>query len=386
MSQPDAQTPHLAPSAPLQPLPPLPAEQLLIDCLPDWGGLRGLVVSPGRAQLADHLVAVRGMPYVAAWYVDLHDAAAANAVCAEGVHVLCGSDLPDSEHDIGEVAEALDVATPKSETPDGFHFDLIAMPVLRRGEVEMTRELMQQAHQRLAIGGYLAVSVDNPKDQWLHEQMQALFDKVTSHRTPQGCAYWGKKTKPLKKLKDFSCQFAFRDEDSQRMIQVLTRPSVFSHRRLDPGARQLMLTAEIGPTDNVLEMGCGAGAVSLAAAFETSGTVFAVDANARAIECTQRGAQLNGLENVQAILNADGDLDLPVAIDLALANPPYFGDDRISQHFVDTAVGVLRPGGALLVVTKNPEWYGAYFEALQLEDIVIFESSKYYIACGRKPA
>lgn len=380
MNQPTDETPHLAS------LPPLPAEQLLIECLPDWGGARGLVISPGRAQLADYLVTQRSLSHVAAWYVDLHAAAEANAVCVEGVDVLCGSDLPCGDHDVADAAETLGASTLEVETPSEFQYDLVAMPVLRRGEVEMTRDLMQQAHQRLAPGGYLAVSVDNPKDQWLHEQMQGLFDKVTCHRTPQGCAYWGKKTKPLKKLKDFSCQFTFRDEDSERMIQVLTRPGVFSHRRLDPGARQLMLTAEIGPTDNILEMGCGAGAVSLVAAFETSGTVFAVDSNARAVDCTQRGAQLNGLENVQAILNADGDLNLPVAIDLALANPPYFGNDRISQHFVDTAIEVLRPGGALLVVTKSPEWYGAYFEARQLDDIVIFESSKYFIACGRKPS
>ena len=346
-------------------LPPLPAEQLLIDCLPDWGSSRGLVISPGRAQLADFWVATHGMSPVAAWYVDLHAATAANAVCAEGVEVQCGSDLPEGE------------------------LDLVAMPVLRRGEAELTRELMQQAHQRLVEGGLLAVSVDNPKDQWLHGQMQALFDKVTCHRTKQGSAYWAKKTKPLKKLKDFSCQFDFRDvachDHQARIIQVVTRPGVFSHRRLDLGARQLMLSAEIGPEDNVLEMGCGAGAVSLAAAFQTSGTVFAVDSNSRAVECTERGAELNQLGNVRAILNADGDLQLPVAIDLALANPPYFGNDRISQHFVDTACDTLRPGGALLVVTKQPGWYEAYFETQALDDIVILEASKYFIACGRKP-
>lgn len=345
-------------------LPPLPVEQLLIDNLPEWGSTRGLVISPGRSQLADFLVKGRGMSQVAAWYVDLYDATAASAACIDGVEVQCGSELPDAE------------------------VDLVAMPVLRRGEAEMTRELMQQAHQRLVEGGYLAVSVDNPQDQWLHGQMQALFDKVTCHRTKIGSTYWAKKTKPLKKLKNYSCQFDFRDvachDNQARIIQVVTRPSVFSHRRLDVGARQLMLSAEIGPTDNVLEMGCGAGAVSLAAAFQTSGTVYAVDSNCRAIECTARGAELNQLTNVRAILNADGDLQLPVPIDLALANPPYFGNDRISQHFVDTASASLRPGGALLVVTKQPAWYETYFETQSLEDIVIFEAAKYFIVCGRK--
>lgn len=344
-------------------LPPLPTEQLLIDNLPQLvellpGQGRAIVVSPGRAQLADSLVAQHGLTEVAAWYLDMHSASEANGCCIDGVEVQCGSDLPEGG------------------------LDLVAMPVLRRGEAELTRELMQQAHERLTEGGYLAVSVDNPKDYWLHEQMQALLDKVTCQRTKTGCVYWGKKTQPLKKLRDFSCQLVFRDED-ERFIQMVTRPGVFSHRRLDPGARQLMLAAEINPTDTVLEMGCGAGAVSLAAACQTSGQVFAVDSNARAVECTQRGAELNQLENVQCILNADGVLELPVPIDIALANPPYFGNDRISQHFVDTAVTALRPGGAVLVVTKQPTWYEDYFTQF-LEDVMVFEASKYFVACGRK--
>jgi len=345
-------------------LPPLPSEQLLIEALPNIVAAlpatdAALVVSPGRAQTADRLVTQFGFNKVAAWFLDLHAAGAANQCCIDGVEIQCGSDLEEAE------------------------LDLVAIPVLRRGEAELTRELIQQAHEHLRLGGYLVVSVDNPKDQWLHDQMREQLDKVTCQRTSQGSVYWGRKTGPLKKKRDFSCQFVFRDE-AQRFIQVISRPGVFSHRRLDPGARQLINSAEVGPEDHVLEMGCGAGPVSLAAAFQTRGNVYAVDSNARAVQCTQRGAQLNQLDNLHCILNADGQLDLPTTIDLALANPPYFGNDRISQHFVDTCVAALRPGGALLVVTKQPSWYEAYFEPL-LEDVLIFEASKYFIACGRKP-
>lgn len=341
-------------------LPPLPTEQLMMRELPSLGGVRGLVISPGRAQMASHLLDTQQFQTVDAWYVDLHNATSATQYCPESVEVLCGADLPDAA------------------------YDLVAMPVLKRSEAEMTRDLLQQAHARLVPGGYLTTSVDNPKDTWLHEQMQALFDKVTSCRTPDGCVYWGRKTNELKKVKDFDCQFVFRDED-ERMIQVVSRPSVFSHRRLDPGARQLMLAADIGEADNVLDMGCGSGAISMAAAFRTTGQVFGVDANARAVECLAKGAELNELANVTPVWNADGVLDLPVPIDLALANPPYFGDDNISRHFVDTCYASLRPLGALLVVTKSPSWYEAYFQQL-FEDIVIFESSRYFVACGRKPS
>lgn len=341
------------------PLPPLPTERLAIEHFPPLTGRRALVISPGRAQIAKFLVEEREFEAVQAWYVDLHDATQAGLANPAPMEIICGSDLPDSKP------------------------DLVAMPVLKRGEAEFTRELMQQAHQRLNHGGHLLVSVDHPKDSWLHEQMQALFDKVSCIRNQAGCIYWGKKTKAIKKLKDFHCRFAFRD-DNERLIQAISRPSVFSHRRVDAGARQLMLAAEIGPDDRVLDMGCGTGTIALAAAMKTQGTVFGVDSNARAVECLRLGAELNQFENVSALLNADGELQLPTEIDLALANPPYYGDDRIAQHFVDSSMHALRPGGALLVVTKKPRWYEEYF-ATRLEDIAIFESGRYFVACGRKP-
>lgn len=331
----------------------------MIDTLPKLSQGTALVISSGRAQMASHLADVHRLENVQAWYLDLHDAAMATQACSESVDVLCGADLPDAE------------------------FDLVAFPLLKRNEAELTRDLLQQSHTRLKAGGFLAASVDNPKDTWLHNQLKSMFDKVTCQREKSGIVYWAKKSDALKKVKDFDCQFAFRD-DEQRLIQAVSRPGVFAHRRLDAGARQLMLAAEIAEQDNVLDMGCGAGTLALAAAFKTSGRVFGVDSNARAVECLARGAELNELSNVEPVWNADGVLDLPCEIDLALANPPYFGDEVISQHFVDTAIGALRSGGALLAVTKQPRWYEAYFDHL-LEDVVLFESSNYHVACGRKP-
>ncbi len=308
--------------------------------------------------MAEHLLRVWGLPRVTAWYLDLHAATGAQNACESKVEFVCSADLP---------AETV---------------ELVCMPVLKAGEAELTRELMQQAHQRLADGGYLATAVNNPKDRWLHEQMQALFDKVSCVREGDGCIYWARKTGPLKRVRNFECCFSFKD--GSRVIQAISRPGVFSHRKLDQGAKQLMLSAEIAATDRVLDMGCGAGSVALASAFKTSAEVLGVDSNARAVECTARGAERNALSHVRVLHNADGQLGLQTPVDLALANPPYFGNDQISAHFVDTCLHALRSGGALLVVTKQPKWYAAYFERI-LEDIVVFESSQYFVACGRKP-
>ncbi|RMF40269.1 MAG: methyltransferase domain-containing protein [Planctomycetota bacterium] len=341
-------------------VPPLVSERLLMENLEDVRGQAALVISTGRAQLAGQLAQRGQFPSVQAWYYDLYPAMLANDALDDAVEVLCGADLPEAR------------------------YDLVAMGLLRRSESELTRELIQQAYLRLVEGGMLAVSVDNPRDTWLHDLMRKLFPKVTCLRLPEGSVYLGRKRGELKKEKDYSCEYAFRD-DAGRLLKVLSRPGVFSHRRLDGGARQLMLSVEIGPEDRVLDMGCGAGALTAACAVQTSGLVFGVDSNARAIECLKATAKLNQLENIRAVWNADGQLDLPCEIDVAVANPPYFGDTAIAQHFIDTCFENLRVGGALLVVTKQPNWVGAYMNHL-MEDLAVFEASKYWVVCGRKPA
>ncbi len=346
-------------------LPPLTAEQVLIDALPQWkdrflSDASALVISPGRAQVSDTIRQLVSPQSVAAWYLDLYEASSVSADSDEELQVVCGPDLPESE------------------------YALIAFAVLKRGEAELTRDLLQQAHERLADRGWLVVAVDNPKDHWVHDQLQSMFGKVTCEREPNGCAYLVRKSGKLRKKRDFAASFQFRDDG--RTIELCTRPGVFSHRRLDGGAKQLLLSCDIGTSDSVLDMGCGSGAVALASAFKTQGKVYAVDSNARAIRCVAEGAERNAVENVLPIWNADGMLGIDEPVDIALANPPYFGDHRISQHFVDSAVRVLRIGGALLVVTKQPNWFESYFDALQFEDIESYIAGKYFVVCGRRGA
>ncbi len=342
-------------------LPALPTERILIDTLPKIMGSRALVVSPGRGQTAWHLAQAGDFQQVESWYMDTYDACQARIAAgqiANSVHTVCGPDLPDGP------------------------YDLVAMPVLVGGEAELTRELMQQAHLRLVEGGMLVVSVDNPRDQWLRLQMQELFDKVTVIDAELGRAYLGRKTKQLKRVRDFACDFSFRDDG--RLIQARSRPGVFSHRRLDAGARQLLLSVEIEPDQHIVDMGCGSGVVCLAVAQREKGLrVFGIDSCTRAIGCLQSGVEANRLENITPIVNHDGEVSIDVPVDVVLANPPYYGDFRIAEHFLNTAHRILRPGGAVLVVTKQPRWYQSAM-ADRWQDPEIFESGKYFVACGRK--
>ncbi len=111
---------------------------------------------------------------------------------------------------------------------------------------------------------------------------------------------------------------------------------------------------DVFPQARLIDIGCGSGSVALGVAIrEPSAEVFAIDSNARAIDCVQRGIKLNGIENLQVQLNHDGALGKEDSFDMALANPPYFADFRIAEQFLKTALSVLRTGGRLVLVTTT---------------------------------
>lgn len=316
-------------------LPPYPQESLLIDAISRMCADRLICTSAGLAQFA--VAAARAMPHatVSCTYLDLYRATLATEYwkdCPQNLRIECAADLP------------------------GVEADVVAFPFSSGGEAELTRDLIQAGHERLRIGGQMYAATDNRKDKWLLEQLSKVFRKLECHPSATGVLYVGTKTEPLKRVRNLACEFAFRD--CGRFIRAFSRPGVFSHRHLDTGARRLMDQMELQPNARVLDIGCGAGTVALAAACRGEGvTVHAVDSNARAIECTNRGAALNELANVATELNADGNYSAAGSYNVALANPPYYASFRIAEHFLTAGRRALRPGGKILVVTKSPDWY-----------------------------
>lgn len=344
------------------------AEQLLIDIISELSGSRVLCTSLGRGQLAAAIAAQRAgacrpdeSPRVVCHFLDIYLADQAREFLGAGqggVEVRCAADFHNEE------------------------FDLVAIPVHERGDAELTRDILQAGHLALALGGRLAASTRNREDQWLQTELKKLFPKVTRRVVDQGTIYLATKTAPLKKVKDFTCEFAFRDRE--RLIHAVSRPGVFSHRSLDGGARALLNAMEIQPGDRVLDIGCGSGAVALAAALRAENVaVVAVDSHARSVECTERGAALNGLTNVSTLLNAEGECGMPGTFDIALGNPPYYSDFRIAEIFLQAARRALKPRGRVLMVTKHAGWFEERMGTL-FEDVQCVPQKAYTVVQARK--
>jgi 16S rRNA G1207 methylase RsmC len=326
-----------------EPLPARPAEAHALAVARSLPARRIVCTTAGRGQAAHALAAERPDAAVVAWFLDLHPCTASREAWAPSPTNLAAECLPDM--------------------PPG-PYDLAVVPLAKDGEAELSRDILQQALVNLAVGGHLVAAIDNPQDNWLREQLAETGETVSVRpaEEPGGkgragtITYVVRKTRELAKVRDFSCEVVFRDRD--RLLTACTRPGVFAHRRIDPGARHLLNAVDVAPETRVLDIGCGSGCVALGiAARDATVRVHAFDSSARAVDCTRRAAEHNGLTNLSVALEAQGRVPDPGHWDLALANPPYYSDFRLADLFVEAARMALAPGGTLLVVTKQPNWY-----------------------------
>jgi 16S rRNA G1207 methylase RsmC len=339
-------------------------ERLLIAALDELDVVADRIVttSLGRGQLAHELSQRIDDALVRCWFLDLYPADEARELLGdEGgrMQVVCAADLPEGE------------------------YDLAAVPISRGGERELSRDLLQQAFDRLAIGGTLLTAVDNPKDTWLQHEVEKFQKSVTRMPSRWGVAYRVVKREPLKKLKDFTCEFAFRDDD--RLVQAVSRPGVFSHRELDLGARALLETMAVGQGMRVLDMGCGCGPVGLAATLRAERVqVHGIDSNARAVACALAGAERNGVsERFSVSHNVTGQVTEPKSFDLVVGNPPYYSQYTIAELFLQAARRALKPGGTVQMVTKQSEWFVARMQQLFAE-VAEQEARGYVVVTARQ--
>lgn len=330
------------------------AEQLAIEGSRELTGTRFLCTSLGRGQCAVSLVERLPEAQATVHFLD-HFAARETREFFGATHprlsVTCSAEMPDEEYDAAVV------------------------PLTKGGESELGRDLIQEAYHRVRVGGQFIAVVDNPRDLWLHHELEKLSKHITRQTERKGNIYIVKKKEPLKRLRDFSCQFAFRDNET--LVQVVSRPSVFSHRRLDLGARALLEGTSVNAGEHVLDIGCGSGAVGLALALREKGVkVHGLDSNPRAAWCLLAGAALNGLSvadpgdsietgaTVSASVSDSGEVPRTGAFDVAVGNPPYFSNFKIADIFLHAALKGVRSGGRVYMVTQQLEWFVARMKQL----------------------
>jgi SAM-dependent methyltransferase len=130
-----------------------------------------------------------------------------------------------------------------------------------------------------------------------------------------------------------------------------------------------MAAAEIAPGERVLDVGCGTGQTTRAAARSaTGGRALGVDLSGPMIELARRLAAEQGVQNAE-FRQADAQLHPfePASFDVAISRTGtmFFGDPAAAFR---NLAGALRPEGRLVLLAWQPpsanEWIGALSSAL----------------------
>ncbi|MCJ7423200.1 methyltransferase [Candidatus Bathyarchaeota archaeon] len=139
-----------------------------------------------------------------------------------------------------------------------------------------------------------------------------------------------------------------------RRFEFLTASGVFSMRRVDLGTRLLIESMVLPAEGSVLDVGCGYGAVGIAAAvFNLSLQVMLVDVNERAVWLARQNATMNGAHNVEA---RRGRLYEPVndiVFDCILSNPPLSAGMETVKAIISHAPEMMTSKALFQMVVKS---------------------------------
>ena len=133
---------------------------------------------------------------------------------------------------------------------------------------------------------------------------------------------------------------------------------VFSDGKLDEGTRLLLEALEVRPTDEALDIGCGAGFIGIhIARLANRGKVTMVDASLASIAVAERRVAESGLANIRVLASDGAQAVLQQRFDLVVTNPPFhvggIQTTEIAQRFIREAAQVLKARGRFYLVANR---------------------------------
>ncbi|MCW4046989.1 MAG: class I SAM-dependent methyltransferase [Candidatus Bathyarchaeota archaeon] len=137
-------------------------------------------------------------------------------------------------------------------------------------------------------------------------------------------------------------------------FKFLTAASVFSKKRVDLGTRLLIETMLLPQTGWVLDVGCGYGAVGIAAAaFKPQLSVIMTDVNMRAVYLARRNLDLNKVKNAEVRHGAIYEPVKELRFNCILSNPPVSAGMETVKDIITEAPQVMAENASFQMVIRS---------------------------------
>lgn len=157
-------------------------------------------------------------------------------------------------------------------------------------------------------------------------------------------------------------RFLFRGE----LLDFEVDRGIFARKGLDRGTELLIENTVFQPRDRILEVGCGWGAIAVAAAKSApQGHVILTDVNRRALHLARRNLERNGITNAEARFGSLFDPVPGERFDLIVTNPPYRAGRPLIERLLTEAPNYLRPKGRFVLVGKGSQGIRYYQSRLE---------------------
>ncbi len=255
--------------------------------------------------------------------------------------------------EVGAAAEVIAVAD-LWDLPQ--KFGSVIFPASAHADRELKLDIVEQAYHILAPGGLFLTLSEYEKDNQFAKWHKKIYGKCgETPASENGMAFWSARLPEEQKRRRHEVKFHAKlgDGPSQEFV---SRPGTFSYGRFDNGSRAMLEVAEIREGDQILDLGCGNGAVGCLAAAKSgpTGGVTFIDSSLRAVSLAELNAKANNIPNPKFLVSTRLEGLAMNSFDVVLANPPYYAKSEITRLFVEGTRDLLKPGGRYYIVTKMP--------------------------------
>ena len=170
-----------------------------------------------------------------------------------------------------------------------------------------------------------------------------------------------------------------------RTLRFQTDAGVFSKQHVDPGSELLCRCLPEDLAGDVLDMGCGWGAMTvMTLAAHPAVRVTMADVNARALELAKTNLALNGM-TATAVLS-DGFSAVGGLIDAVITNPPIRAGKQVVYGIFEGAKAHLKAGGALYAVVRKQQGAPSalsFLKGIYREAEVVEKDGGYWILAAK---